>query len=169
MDHRNQNITSNSQIFSVETAFPQESLHKSRAQLLTGIPLDFELQMRVSAILICDWVQKHWPCDSWHFGIKIILLHLNLLWDCPAQVFHILLLVKWPELLVASWFGRAYSLFSILLHMYRREKFFYKHDLFYTVFYFSHFMSSFMGLRTQSYVTADTISHTTLSPKSDHY
>ena len=36
----------------------------------------------------------------------------------------------------AYWFGRASSLFSVLLQMYRLEKLFYKHDLFYSVFFF---------------------------------
>ena len=64
----------------------------------------------------------------------------------------------------ASWFGRASSLFSILLQMYRLEKLFYKHDLFYSVFFF--YVLLYEPVNT---ILRDSISHTLLSPKSDQY
>ena len=66
----------------------------------------------------------------------------------------------------AYWFGRASSLFSILLQMYRLEKLFYKHDLFYSVFYFFFYVLLYEPVNT---ILRDSISHTLLSPKSDQY
>ena len=51
--------------------------------------------------------------------------------------------------------------------MYRREKLFYKHDLFYSVFLFLLFYV--LLYEPANTILRDSISHTLLSPKSDQY